>query len=179
MDRTLLSKDKLKQLRVLLYATSLLPGANAEVGVYRGGVAKLISLLCPDKDLYIFDTFCGILGSTEADYHKNGEFACSREEVVRFIGFDKLHVYEGLFPDSIGTDELPEFSFVHSDTDTYLGTKATLDVFLPKMVAGGIILFDDWLWPNCPGVTTVLSEYVVPNGYKYDSYGHQLWITKL
>jgi hypothetical protein len=35
------------------------PGAVAELGVYRGEFAKLINTLFPTKKLYLFDTFTG------------------------------------------------------------------------------------------------------------------------
>ena len=36
-----------------------MPGCVAELGVYRGETAALLNALLPDRDLYLFDTFCG------------------------------------------------------------------------------------------------------------------------
>lgn len=49
--------------------------------------------------------------------------------------------------------------FVHSDTDTYLGTKNTIKYFKDNIVKGGKIIFDDYCWHACPGVEKALHEF--------------------
>lgn len=71
----------------------------------------------------------------------------------------------GFFPSTFKKDiEGKEtFVFVHSDTDTYHGTKTTLECFAPLMVKGGKILFDDYQWVHCPGVQKAVGEFLLEN----------------
>ena len=68
----------------------------------------------------------------------------------------------GFFPDTFREYD-QYFMFVHSDTDTYIGTKATLECFSNCMVKGGKIIFDDYQWINCPGVEKAVSEFMLIN----------------
>lgn len=118
-------------------------GDIAEIGVYRGETSAFMKILCPDKTLHCYDTFCGILGADSAiDVHKNGEFCYGLEDVKKTVGTDNVLYHVGMFPDSFAETDR-SFCFVHSDTDTYLGTKATLDVMWPLLQTGGCIVFDD------------------------------------
>jgi hypothetical protein len=137
-----------------------IPGLTAEIGVFRGGTSFLIHSMLPHKLHICYDTFEGILGASEEnDNHKNGEFSCSLEVVQKNIGSSENIIYKkGMFPETFA-EQHTKFCFVHSDTDTYLGTKATLDCFTNIMSPGGMIIFDDFEWKNCPGVAKALEEF--------------------
>ena len=64
----------------------------------------------------------------------------------------------GYFPESFNEDK-ETFCFVHSDTDTYDGTKNTIIYFKDKIISGGKIIFDDYCWDSCPGVEKALIEF--------------------
>ena len=68
----------------------------------------------------------------------------------------------GFFPDTFNESD-QKFVFVHSDTDTYIGTKATLEKFAPLIVSGGKIMFDDYQWYNCKGVEKAVLEFLKDN----------------
>src|SRR5437763_318304 len=60
----------------LVLKTQKVSGALAEVGVYRGGSAKLIATLKGEKALHLFDTFEGMpTVNPDLDRHKTGDFA--------------------------------------------------------------------------------------------------------
>ena len=44
------------------------------------------------------------------------------------------------------------------DCDLLQSVRAALDYFVPRMVTGGTIVFDDYEWPHCPGVATAIHE---------------------
>jgi O-methyltransferase len=137
-----------------------LDGNTAEVGVYLGGTSKLIHTLTSNKVHYCYDTFCGILGAdSNYDNHKDGDFSCSLNEVKKNINMENIIYKVGYFPDTF--EEYNEkFCFVHSDTDTYIGTKSTLDYFCKRMVQYGKIVFDDYTIGSCPGVEIALHEFL-------------------
>ena len=50
---------RLRTLELLCRELDAVPGAAAELGVYRGGFARCINALLPERELYLFDTFTG------------------------------------------------------------------------------------------------------------------------
>jgi O-methyltransferase len=145
--------------------TRRLPGDIAELGVYRGGSAKLIASLKGEKRLHLFDTFEG-MPEVRPDvdrFHASGDFAGDwLESTKRYLkNFSNIFYYKGLFPDS--AQELGKtptrFSLVHLDPDIYASTKAGLEFFYPRMVSGGIIIAHDYRNLACPGVRRAFDEF--------------------
>ena len=141
----------------LIKHCSHLKGDFAELGVYRGGGCKLISLTNKlNKKIYGFDTFEGF---PKFDKNKNPTWKVGElndtayDDVKHFISNDNVILIKGIFPDTI--KEIPEntqFSFIHIDTDLYEGTLAGCEYFYDKITPGGAILVDDYGFLSCPGV---------------------------
>jgi len=117
--------------------------------------------------IHLFDTFEGIPETGEFDVpkrgkgHKQGDFnKTSLESVNEFLQGYNVHFWPGLFPDSarLMPDDT-EFVLVHVDADLYESTKAACDFFWPRMVNGGIMVFDDYNAPRCPGVNKAVDEF--------------------
>lgn len=129
-----------------------IPGAFAELGVYRGETAKIIHELNPDRDLYLFDTFDGFSEedlsaekSKEDKYDTSNFSDTSLEEVKNFIGGNKhIKFQPGYFPDSTANLDETTYSFVHLDADLYKPTHAALHYFYPKLSPGGVIIIHDY-----------------------------------
>ena len=157
-----------------------LEGDLAEVGVYRGWSAKHIHTIAPHKILHLYDTFKGIVkADISIDVHNDGNFSdVSFEDVKKFMGeSENIKYHVGIFPDTF-TEHDRKFCFVYSDTDTYFGSKATLDIFATRMVSGGKIMFDDYGWRGCPGVKKAVEEFLASNSIKYTEIdGTQFIIT--
>ena len=121
--------------------------AMAEVGVYRGGSAHLISEVKGDMPLYLFDTFEGLPESTAEDHgvHRKHQYAYSIEQVQAYLkGYPNISYFKGTFPESsVGVPE-QKYSFAHFDVDLYAGTKACLEYFYPRMVTSGVMLSHDY-----------------------------------
>ena len=140
-----------------------LDGDTAEVGVFQGRTSRLIHKLLPSKTHYAYDTYCGIKGADpRIDIHTDGEFNAGLDLVKSVINMDNVVYKVGYFPESFGEHD-KKFCFVHSDTDTYIGTKSTLDYFCGRLVSGGKIVFDDYQWHKCPGVEKALLEFKETN----------------
>lgn len=143
------------------------PGCFVELGVYKGGSALRLYDVAERQGrvLHLFDTF---VGHTLADAafdaiteHPNGRFseAIRPEELQAMLPNAVIHI--GTFPETL-TDELREIAFVHSDMDIYLPTRAACELLPPRMVAGGVMLFDDYFHGECPGVKRAVDE-IFPN----------------
>jgi O-methyltransferase len=162
MDNTLITGDRLA---TFTRNAHLVPkGIICEVGVYKGGSLKHLSELFPERLIFGFDTFEGLPPEqwSEAEHHKAGEFNDTSMEAVRnFVNSDNVTLIKGLFPDS-APSSMKKIALAHIDTDFYLSVKVCIEWFVPKMVKGGIIVFDDYQWPNCPGVKQAIDEAGLP-----------------
>jgi hypothetical protein len=148
----------------LVQRTEKFAGDLAELGVYRGGSAKLICLLKGDRRLHLFDTFEGMPAvRADLDHHRAGDFADTSLAAVReyLKDFTKVEFYQGLFPDSARqlAQTPTRFSLVHLDVDIYESTKAGLEFFYPRLVAGGVLLSHDYRSRSCPGVRKAFDEF--------------------
>jgi hypothetical protein len=160
MDNTLITNDRLETFK--RNAQLIPPGLIAEVGVYRGGSLKYLAELFPDRQVWGFDTFEGLPPEhwNKDERHNPGEFSDTSIEAVRdFVNSKNVHLIKGLFPWSIeSTGGIENIALAHIDTDFYLSVKACIEWFAPRMVKGGMIVFDDYGWGNCPGVKKALDE---------------------
>lgn len=158
-DRSLLDHRRLATLRDEAIRTRPLSGAIAEVGVYRGGVAKLLSEYAPNTPLHLFDTFTGIPEDDADGEHKAGDFPSDAAEVEQYLGNPNAVFHVGVFPETAW--DIPanvRYKLVHLDGDTYQTTLAGCEYFGPRMVPGGAIVFDDYGWRMTPGVQRALHE---------------------
>jgi len=176
---TLLNDRKLAALVEVLDQCRDIPGDLAELGVYRGGVAKVMSLHSPNKSVRLFDTFEGIPDQQQDDdFHQPGEFYCELDDVKATLsGCDNVTYHVGIFPATACGDV---FSVVHLDADLYQSTIDGLRYFWPRMSAGGAIVLDDWNWRFCEGVKRAVLEYFTGTGHRFEERAeHQLIAWKL
>jgi O-methyltransferase len=146
--------------------TSELPGDVAEVGVYKGGTARLLALTFAPrakKALHLFDTFEGMpLTDTSVDHHRKGDFADTSLPAVQrqLNGCGEVHFYKGFFPETAGPIENSRFCMVHIDADIYQSVKDSCAFFYPRLEKGGILIFDDYGFPSCPGARKAVDEFL-------------------
>jgi len=140
-------------------------GDIAEVGVYKGGTAKLINNFMKThraswKLLHLFDTFEGMpeVDPTK-DCHRKGDFNdTSLDAVAQLIGSWQTQFHQGLFPESAWEVKDQKFCFVHVDCDIYSSVKACCEFFYPK-IEKGILVFDDYGSASCPGAKAAVDEF--------------------
>lgn len=146
--------------------------ANAaflEVGVYKGGTAAVISTqlkqLNANATFYLADTFTGVAKASEKDsMYVGGEHADTSEilveQTIKPI-YNHYKILEGIFPNHtehlIHQNEL--FRLCHIDVDVYESAKDVVHWVWQKLMVGGIIVFDDYGFASCNGVTNLVNEY--------------------
>ena len=139
---TLVDKDRCFMIYQLMRHASCIPGDVAEVGVYKGGTAKLIAKSCGSHSVFLFDTFEGMLeADSKKDLHKAGDFAdTSEEKVKQFLGdCPNAKTIKGFFPETGEDYENRKFCFVYIDVDIYKSIRDCCEFFYPRMNVGGII----------------------------------------
>jgi hypothetical protein len=149
-------------------------GSIAELGVYQGQSAALLSLYAEQysRKIYLCDTFSGFseqqldLEEDKSD-HKRAAFKdISLESAQALVGdYPGAKWVVGMFPDSI-TQEMRDdrFAFVSIDCDIYEPIREGLKFFWPRMQAGGIIFIHDYSSGYWPGATRAVDEFCAESG---------------
>lgn len=141
-----------------------LPGDTAECGVYNGGSSYFMCLRLKGtgKRHCVFDSFEGLSqpGSLDGTHWRKGNLAAS-EDVVRenLAEFDFVEYFHGWIPSRFSDVDGRSFCFVHIDVDLYEPTRDSIAFFYPRMVPGGIMLFDDYGFHQCPGARQASDEF--------------------
>ncbi len=158
---TLVSVDRCFMLYQFAKHTQNIPGAIAEVGVYKGGTAKLLGETETKKPIYLFDTFTGL---PESELKLGGDVKkfddVSLEGVKNYLkDYKNIQFKPGFFPDSAKGMEHEAFSLVYLDADIYESIRDGLEFFYPRLSPGGVILVDDYLSGHWPGVEKAVAEF--------------------
>jgi len=131
------------------------PGAFAEVGVWRGDLSLFLHQCAPERTLYLFDTFSGFPPESVGtlDLQNEGDkdrFRDTNVEQVRSVvgESEKVIFRVGVFPDSAVGLERELFSFVMLDLDIYKPTVSALEFFYPRLSSGGYIFVHDFNSPE-------------------------------
>jgi hypothetical protein len=131
-----------------------LRGNFAEFGVYRAGCAfMLLATTAQDSDrkLFLFDTFAGMPGDHLTDEEEKwgltGRYADTSVEFVE----QRLSRWQGRFTtcpgdvfDTVRITETGPLVFAHIDLNSGEATLRALEYVYERLVAGGIVLFDDY-----------------------------------
>ena len=142
-------------------ATEKIPGDLAEIGVYRGGSAKLICGVKGTRPLHLFDTFEGLPSPTREDGLSrfwSNQFQSQIDGVREYLKpYPQVFLYKGLFPATAYPIQDRKFSFVHIDVDLHDSTAASLRWFYPRMSPSGIIMCHDY--SNAAGVRKAVDDF--------------------
>jgi hypothetical protein len=156
----LLGFSEAYQIFMAVKRTGKIKGDIAEVGVYKGGSAKLICEAKGSRTLHLFDTFEGIpkVDEIDAPLFSKGEFAALLGDVKYYLKtYEGVYFYKGLFPATAEPVKDKKFSFAHFDVDTYESTLDCIKFFYPRMSKGGIIISHDYI--SAPGVRKAFDEF--------------------
>jgi O-methyltransferase len=168
-QNTLVDRYRCYELWQLVAEVAKLPaGELIEIGVWRGGtgalIAKKVQLVGIREQLYLCDTFAGVVkaGSRDAAY-SGGEHADTSKasvlELLARLNLDRVTVLEGVFPEDSG-DSLKDhrFRFCHIDVDVYESARDINAWLWPRLVPGGIVVYDDYGFHSCVGITRFVNE---------------------
>ena len=158
-------------------------GDILEVGVWKGGTAGIISLAASKNNrtnVYLADTFEGVAKASKFDpVYRGGEHSDTSETIVTqlldSLSLNNYQILKGVFPDDFKNLQIDKIKFCHIDVDTYLSAKDVFEYSWSRLIIGGIIVFDDYGFQTCEGVTNFFNELNLINGHKiYNINGHGL-----
>jgi O-methyltransferase len=168
-NSTLVDQYRCYELWQLVAEASKLPcGDLIEVGVWRGGTGALIAKKCQlagiRETVYLCDTFRGVVkaGLQDATYF-GGEHADTAKELAvelcDSLKLDRVRILEGIFPEETGLAlRNCRFRFCHIDVDVYQSASDVVGFIWPRIVPGGILVFDDYGFYNCSGITQFVNQ---------------------
>ena len=171
-EKTLVSPDRCYLLWKFAQQASQLAGDFIECGVFRGGTALLLARMLSqaNKKLWLFDSFEGLSQDSleKGDFYRKGEFNETSLEAVSELLSPYSHcvaLRKGWIPASfIGSEHL-QFSFAHVDVDIYDPALACCKFIYPRLVSGGIMMFDDYGYPACRGERNAVDEFFADKGH--------------
>lgn len=141
-----------------------LPGDVLEVGVWRGGTAGILTTQLPSKTIYLADTFAGVVKSSEWEHYRDGAHSDTSilvvEQLLYGLGVSNHVILRGSFPEDTGhlLGARP-LALVHIDVDVYLSARHAFHHVWEQLVAGGIVIFDDYgFFSACGGVRRLIEE---------------------
>jgi O-methyltransferase len=165
---TLVDVWRLFELWSLLGELVEVPGGVLEVGVWRGGSGVLMAVraaaLGIDDPVALCDTWKGVVKTGAIDtYYRDGKHDdTSRETVealIKRMALENVMLLQGVFPEETAAAVSERrFRLCHVDVDVY---QSAADVFAwtwPRLSPGGVVVFDDYGFPACPGVTKFVDE---------------------
>jgi O-methyltransferase len=165
---TLVDIWRLYELWTLVSELADIPGSILEVGVWRGGSGALMAARAAaagiDDPVFLCDTWTGVVKTGAVDtYYQDGKHAdTSRELVEALVGRLSLHnvqLLEGVFPDATAAQIAERrFRLCHIDVDVYQSAHDVFRWAWPRLSPGGVVVFDDYGFPACPGVTQFVDE---------------------
>ena len=139
-------------------------GALCEIGSYRGGGALHLSNACPNRRIYICESFAQSFGRLHPDLDTSFTSELFKDNTratveALFQGRD-YRILDGFFPESCRASgvELPLLSFVHLDVDVYEATRDSLEYLRTHMLPRSLIVLDDF-HRKAKGVMRAVSEF--------------------
>ena len=148
-----------------------LRGSTVECGGWLGvGSALICRALegsCSGDDAhFVFDSFEGLPAPGLNDRVKFGQWWTRGDLKTDTSSIDKLlrpfphaRVEVGWIPDRFAEVGERSFRLVHIDVDLYEPTRDSIAFFFPRLVPGGVLLFDDHGIVSCPGARKAAVEY--------------------
>ena len=164
---TLVSADRLYVLYTLALNAVQLGGDFWECGVYKGGTARMLAELLsvhagPGVKLRLFDTFSGMPETNaELDLHRKGDFSDTSLEAVRGVvgNPERVEFHPGWIPDTFRGMADSEIALAHVDVDIYRSVLDCCEFIYPRLKRGGVMVFDDYGFPTCPGARKAVDEF--------------------
>jgi O-methyltransferase len=144
-----------------------LPGDFAECGVWKGGTALMLARVLKDrtdKTLYLFDSFEGLpeVDPEKDSWFQKGQYSTGSMTVVKDLLRDFQSIVDirpGWIPDTFNGLENRRYAFVHIDVDIYQSNLDCCKYFYPRMIAGGVMLFDEYAFAAAAGEKQAVDEF--------------------
>lgn len=162
------------------WVTRAIPGVVIECGSYRGATGLFLALLGRmhgiSQKVLLLDTFAGAprlscydTGRQQGEFALNGNPVRQIEQQARLLGIeDRVEIHQGLFADTFARLSGRElaFAFAHIDANLYQSTKEACAFTIPRMLKGGMVVFDDYNGVCDLGARLAIDEHLAPKAIR-------------
>ena len=164
---TLVSPDRCYMLISLARYARHLSGDFAECGVWNGGTALLVARILKNianKKLYLFDSFQGLpkLDQQKDPWFFEGQYSAKSVDAVKALLSEfqtMIDIRCGWIPETFRGLEERRYAFAHLDVDVYQSTLDCCAYFYPRLVTGGVLLFDEYCFAAARGEKDAVDEF--------------------
>ena len=187
-SHTLVDIYRCYELWTLGQQLSHVPGNFLEVGVWRGGTGALLAAAAQAdraKHVYLADTFQGVVKAGGDDtVYVGGEHADTSpalvSDLLKGLGLSNFSLLEGIFPEQTAHGFQGTLALLHCDVDVYSSAKGVVEWALPMLSPGAAIVFDDYGFSGCEGVTKLANELRTDKSllFIHNLNGHAIFIKK-
>ncbi|MCW2312793.1 TylF/MycF family methyltransferase [Rhodoferax antarcticus] len=161
-------------------------GDVLEVGVWRGGTGAILASAVrdfPDKQVFLADTFKGVVKAGQQDTrYTGGEHSDTSRDIVsdlmETVSLGNTTLLQGIFPDDTQHIVPSKIAMLHCDVDVYSSSKDIVDWCLPRLSVEAIMVFDDYGFFGCEGVTKLCNELRNTRGLRFmhNLNGHAVFV---
>jgi hypothetical protein len=164
---TLVSPDRCYMLIELARYARHLAGDFAECGVWNGGTALLLARTLgtsASKKLYLFDSFEGLpkVNGEKDSWFSEGQYRANSIGAVKAVLSDFRNMIDircGWIPETFRGLEERRYAFAHIDVDIYQSNLDCCAYFYPRLVPGGVLLFDEYCFAAARGEKDAVDEF--------------------
>lgn len=129
---------------------------GVNTGAYAIALIKYIDFERTGKSFYLFDTFKGLEASQISEAEKKegiekylkGYKNVYEQVKATFSPYPNIKIIRGLVPDSLPECKSSEICFLSIDMNVVKPEIDAVNYFWPKMVKGGVIILDDYGFPQ-------------------------------
>lgn len=182
-EHTLVDHYRCYELWTLAKQSHKIPGIILEVGVWKGGTGSIIAKAAPTKKVYLADTFNGVVKATIKDLtYVGGEHSDTStaivEDLLNKMNIANAELLVGVFPDDTGHIIKENIALLHCDVDVFDSAKDIVDWAIPRLSMGGILVFDDYGFEQCNGISLLCDMLREDENllYLYNLNGHAIFI---
>lgn len=173
--------SRLLYFKRMLGKVAEIKGDVVECGVGKAKSFQVLALLleeeCKGRKLWGFDSFEGYPETSQEDVSprnlQKGQWrVMSRDEAYEVLRCtrlsdqfirDQLEIIAGFFEDTLLKANIKNIALLHLDVNLYKSYKKCLEVLFPKVVPGGVVMFDEYMGEGeeekCPGAKKAIDEY--------------------
>ena len=89
------------------------------------------------------------------------------QDLVDSMGLANVRLLKGMFPEDTAGQIPGNIALLHCDVDVYLSAKDIVAWAISHIPRGGIIVFDDYGFNCCEGVTRLVNELRVDDAWLF------------
>lgn len=127
---------------------------GTNTGIMSLAVCDYIDFNSTEKDFWLFDTFSGMpleqISEEELRGNRDKEnemyFDCYELTLENFSQYPRAKLVRGIVPETLCSVPIDSVCYLCIDMNILEPERAALAYFWPKLVAGGVVVFDDYGW---------------------------------